>query len=59
MIHRVVTMMIKEGAMPAFRELAAELAPVVRREEGCAGYEYTVDVESPIPMQEPVQTETG
>ncbi len=48
-------MMLKEGAMPAFRKLARELASLVQREEGCAGYEFTADVQSPIGIQEPVQ----
>ncbi len=55
MIHLVVTMMIKEGSMEEFMEAARELRHQVRREPGCHGYEYTVDLQSPLDIQEPVQ----
>jgi quinol monooxygenase YgiN len=54
-IHLVVTMQIREGAMAAFLDLARDLAPVVQRELGCAEYEFTTDVQSFITTQEPVQ----
>lgn len=55
MIHLVVTSVVKEGSFPEFLRLARELAGKVRRESGCVGYEFTVDVQSSIPVQEPVQ----
>ena len=56
MINVVVTMIIKDGRMDDFRAIAAELAPKVQAEEGCLAYEYTVDVQSPLGRQEPVQS---
>jgi quinol monooxygenase YgiN len=55
MIHVVVTMVIKEGRLPEFLELARRVAAEVRREAGCLAYDYTLDVKSPLPTQEPVQ----
>ncbi len=55
MIHLIVTMTIKAGAMPEFLRVARELAGTVRREAGCAGYEFTTDIRSPLAIQEPVQ----
>jgi len=55
MINVVVTMIIKEGRMDDFRAVAAELAPKVQAEKGCIAYDYTVDTESPLGSQEPVQ----
>jgi quinol monooxygenase YgiN len=55
LIHVVVTMIIREGQMPRFLELARQVSAEVRREAGCIAYEYTLDVQSPLPTQEPVQ----
>ncbi|HUV07164.1 MAG TPA: putative quinol monooxygenase [Spirochaetia bacterium] len=55
MIHVIVTMILKEGVLEEFIRTAREIAAEVRQEKGCIAYEYTVDIESPISSQEPLQ----
>ena len=55
MINVIVTMNIKENCMDDFLRLARELAAKVKQEEGCIAYEHTLDTESPISSQEPLQ----
>ena len=54
MVHVIVTMQVEAGRLPEFREVARELAALVRAEAGCLRYEYTVDVPSPLAIQEPI-----
>lgn len=57
MIHVIVTNQVKPGKLEDFLALARQLAPLVEQEAGCFGYEYTLDTESPLAIQEPVETQ--
>ena len=54
MVHVIVTMNIKPGHRDEFLAVARELAPLVQAEAGCVRYEYTVDLPSPLSIQEPL-----
>ena len=54
MVHVIVTMQVEAGRMAQFRDLARELAALVRAEAGCLRYDYTVDTPSPLAIQEPI-----
>ena len=54
MVHVIVTMQVEAGRMAEFRDLAHELAALVRAEAGCLRYEYTVDTPSPLAIAEPI-----
>jgi quinol monooxygenase YgiN len=57
MVHVIVTMRIKEGQMPAFLAVCAELRPQVIQEQGCIAYDYTRDTVSPRGGQQPVEAD--
>ena len=54
MIHVIVTATINPGSLDEYLRLAAELAPQVEAEAGCRRYSYTLDIASPIGIQDPV-----
>ena len=54
MLHVIVTMTIKPGRLDDFLALARQLAPLVQAEQGCIRYDYTLDTESPLPIQGPI-----
>ena len=57
MIHVIVSTTIKPNKLDEYLDRARNLAPLVEAEAGCLRYEYTVDVASPLPTQEPVQAD--
>ena len=56
MINVVVTMIIKEGRMNDFLAECTKIRPLVLKEEGCHGYEYTREIASPLGIQEPIDS---
>lgn len=54
MIYVIVSMDIVPGGMEEFLSVCREHRPKVLAEEGCQGYEYTVDIQSTLGAQEPV-----
>ena len=55
MIHVIVTSIIQPGSLDQYLQLARQLAPLVEAEEGCRRYRYTLETDSPIEIQEPVE----
>ena len=55
MIHVIVTSSIKPGSLDEFLRLARQLTPLVEAEEGCRRYRFTIDINSPIDTQEPIE----
>ena len=51
MVHVVASLRIKEGKLEEFVQMFRALAPVVRQEEGCHQYLFTVDLETGVPPQ--------
>jgi quinol monooxygenase YgiN len=54
MINLVVTMVIKEGKMEAFLAECAKIRPLVLKEKGCIAYDYSREIPSTLPIQEPI-----
>ena len=57
MVNLVVTTIVKNGKMDAFLAECARVRPLVLAENGCHAYEFSRDIQSPLPIQEPVNPE--
>lgn len=58
MIHVIATIEIVEGKRDEYLAAFRKLAPLVLAEEGCIEYGPTIDVATPIPIQEPLRENT-
>ena len=56
MVYVVVTMQIKKGRVEEFLKVVEELRGFVVKEPGCLAYDFTREVESPLSIQEPIDT---
>lgn len=57
MIYSVVTMMIKKGKMDEFLAECRKVRPLVLAEEGCLMYDYTREIDTGSPVDEPVDSD--
>lgn len=47
-------MVIKEGKMKEFLAECAKIRPLVLKEKGCIAYDYSRELPSSLPIQEPI-----
>ena len=58
MIHVIATIEIVAGKREEYLAAFHELVPHVLAEDGCIEYGPTIDIETPIPIQEPLRENT-
>lgn len=54
-INVIATVELKEGKLQEYLTLFRKYVPHVRAENGCIEYNCTVDIQTPIPIQDPVR----
>ena len=58
MIHVIATIEIVDGRLEEYLAAFHQLVPLVQAEEGCIEYGPALDLETPIPIQEPIRENT-
>ena len=55
MIHVIATIELKPGCRNDYLKILNENVPNVRAEDGCLGYEPTIDIESGLPVKSEIR----